>query len=156
MRWSQAFIPTIKEAPADATSVSHLLLMRGGFIRRIGAGIYEYLPLGLRVLHKVQNIVRAEMDRAGALEVLMPALLPADYFRETGRWDVFGDNLLRLKDRKGGDYHLGPTHEEIITDMVRREIRSYRDLPRNLYQIQSSTATSPVRVAVCSAAANSR
>ncbi|MBI5538041.1 MAG: proline--tRNA ligase [Deltaproteobacteria bacterium] len=143
MRWSQAFIPTIKEAPADATSVSHLLLMRGGFIRRIGAGIYEYLPLGLRVLHKVQSIVRAEMDRAGALEVLMPALLPADYFRETGRWDVFGDNLLRLKDRKGGDYHLGPTHEEIITDMVRREIRSYRDLPRNLYQIQTKYRDEP-------------
>jgi prolyl-tRNA synthetase len=143
MRWSHAFIPTIKEAPADATSVSHLLLTRGGFIRRIGAGIYEYLPLGLRVLHKVQSIVRAEMDRAGALEVLMPALLPADYFRETGRWEIFGDNLLRLKDRKGGDYHLGPTHEEIITDMVRREIRSYRDLPRNLYQIQSKYRDEP-------------
>jgi prolyl-tRNA synthetase len=143
MRWSQAFIPTIKEAPADATSVSHLLLMRGGFIRRIGAGIYEYLPLGLRVLKKIERIVRDEMDRAGALEVLMPALLPSDYFRETGRWDLFGDNMLRLKDRKGGDYHLGPTHEEIITDMVRREIRSYRDLPRNLYQIQAKYRDEP-------------
>jgi prolyl-tRNA synthetase len=143
MRWTQAFIPTVKEAPADATSVSHLLLMRGGFIRRIGAGIYEYLPLGLRVLRKIERIVREEMDRTGALEVLMPALLPADYFRETGRWDVFGDNLLRLKDRKGGDYHLGPTHEEIITDMVRREIRSYRDLPRNLYQIQTKYRDEP-------------
>jgi prolyl-tRNA synthetase len=143
MRWSKAFIPTIKEVPADATSVSHLLLMRGGFIRRIGAGIYEYLPLGLRVLRKIERIVRGEMDRSGALEVLMPALLPADYFRETGRWDVFGDNLLRLKDRKGGDYHLGPTHEEIITDMVRRDIRSYRDLPRNLYQIQTKYRDEP-------------
>jgi prolyl-tRNA synthetase len=143
MRWSRAFIPTIKEAPADATSVSHLLLTRGGFVRRIGAGIYEFLPLGLRVLHKIERIVREEMDRAGAQEVLLPALLPADYFRETGRWELFGDNLLRLKDRKGGDYHLGPTHEEIITDLVRREIRSYRDLPKNLYQIQTKFRDEP-------------
>lgn len=143
MRWSRAFIPTIKEAPADATNASHVMLTRAGYVRRIGAGIYEYLPLGLRVLHKVERIVREEMDRAGAQEVLMPALLPSDYFRETGRWDVFGDNLLRLRDRKGGDYHLGPTHEEIITDMVRREIRSYRDLPRNLYQIQNKFRDEP-------------
>jgi prolyl-tRNA synthetase len=143
MRWSRAFIPTIKEAPADAQSVSHLLLTRGGFIRRIGAGIYEYLPIGVRVLHKIENIVRTEMDRAGAQQVLLPALLPSDYFRETGRWDRFGDNLLRLKDRKGGDYHLGPTHEEIITDLARREIRSYRDMPRNLYQIQTKFRDEP-------------
>jgi prolyl-tRNA synthetase len=143
MRWSPAFIPTIKEAPADATSVSHLLLTRGGYIRRSGAGIYEFLPLGLRVLHKIEAIVRQEMDRAGALELLLPALLPSDYFRETGRWDLFGDNLLRLKDRKGGDYHLGPTHEEIITDLVRREIHSYRDLPLNLYQIQTKFRDEP-------------
>ena len=123
MRWSRAFIPTLKEAPADAISASHVLLTRGGYVRRIGAGIYEYLPLGLRVLRKIENIIREEMDRAGAHELLLPALLPAEYFRETGRWDVFGDNLLRLKDRKGGDYHLGPTHEEIITDLVRHEIR---------------------------------
>lgn len=143
MRWSRAFIPTIKEAPADATNASHVFLTRGGFVRRIGAGIYEFLPLGLRVMRKVESIVRGEMDRAGAQELLMPALLPADYFRETGRWDVFGDNLLRLKDRKGGDYHLGPTHEEIITDLVRREIRSYRDLPKNLYQIQTKYRDEP-------------
>jgi len=143
MRWSRAFIPTIKEAPADATNASHIYLTRGGFVRRIGAGIYEFLPLGLRVLRKIESIIRQEMDGAGAQELLMPALLPADYFRETGRWDVFGDNLLRLKDRKGGDYHLGPTHEEIITDLVRREVRSYRDLPKNLYQIQTKYRDEP-------------
>jgi prolyl-tRNA synthetase len=136
MLFSRALVPTMKEAPADATNASHVLLTRGGFIRRVGAGIYDFLPLGLRVLRKVEAIVRQEMDRAGALEVLMPALLPADYFKETGRWDLYGPVLLRLKDRKGGDYHLGPTHEEIVTDIARREIRSWRDLPKVLYQIQ--------------------
>jgi prolyl-tRNA synthetase len=143
MRFSRALIPTVKEAPADATSVSHILLTRGGFVRRVGAGIYEYLPLGARVLHKVEALVRREMDRAGALEVLMPALLPADYFKESGRWDRFGDTLFRLKDRKGGDYHLGPTHEEIVTDIARHEVRSYRDLPKNLYQIQNKFRDEP-------------
>jgi prolyl-tRNA synthetase len=137
MRFTRALIPTVKEAPADATSQSHILLMRGGFVRRVGAGMYNYLPLGLRVLSKVERLIRREMDRAGALEVLMPALLPAEYFKETGRWDRFGDTLFRLKDRKGGDYHLGPTHEEIVTDIARHEIKSYRDLPKNLYQIQT-------------------
>lgn len=137
MRRTVALIPTLKEAPADAANVSHALLVRAGFIRRVGAGIYEYLPLGLRVLRNIESIIRKEMDRAGAQEVLLPALLPADYFKETGRWDVYGDVLLRLRDRKGTDYHLGPTHEEIITDLARREIRSYRELPKNLYQIQS-------------------
>ncbi len=136
MRFSRALINTVKEAPADATSVSHILLTRGGFVRRVGAGIYEYLPLGARVLKKTEAHVRREMDRAGALEVLMPALLPADYFKESGRWDRFGDTLFRLKDRKGGDYHLGPTHEEIVTDIARHEIKSWRDMPKNLYQIQ--------------------
>jgi len=143
MRFSRALIPTVKEAPADATSVSHILLTRGGFVRRVGAGIYEYLPLGARVLHKVEALVRREMDRAGALEVLMPALLPADYFKESGRWDRFGDSLFRLKDRKGGDYHLGPTHEEIVTDIARHEVKSYRDLPKNLYQIQNKFRDEP-------------
>ncbi len=143
MRWSRVFIPTMKEAPADATNASHIFLTRGGFIRRIGAGIYEFLPAGLRVLRKVERIIREEMDRAGAQELLMPALLPGDYFKETGRWDLFGDNMLRLKDRKGGDYHLGPTHEEVITDLVRREVRSYRDLPKNLYQIQTKYRDEP-------------
>jgi prolyl-tRNA synthetase len=137
MLFSRALLPTVKEPPADATSASHALLTRAGFIRRVGAGIYEYLPLGVRVLHKIEAIVRREMNRTGAQEVLMPALLPADYFKETGRWDLFGETLLRLVDRKGGDFHLGPTHEEIITDMVRREVKSYRDLPKNLYQIQT-------------------
>ena len=136
MLFSRALIPTVKEAPADATNASHMLLTRAGFIRRVGAGMYDFLPLGLRVLRKVEAIVRDELDRAGALEVLMPALLPAEYFKETGRWDLYGDVLFRLKDRKGGDYHLGPTHEEIITDIARREIRSYRDMPKNLYQVQ--------------------
>jgi prolyl-tRNA synthetase len=143
MRFSRALINTIKEAPSDATSVSHILLTRGGFVRRVGAGIYEYLPLGARVLSKVAALVRREMDRAGALEILMPALLPADYYKESGRWDRFGDTLFRLKDRKGGDYHLGPTHEEIVTDIARHEVKSYRDLPKNLYQIQSKFRDEP-------------
>jgi prolyl-tRNA synthetase len=143
MRFTRSFIATLKEAPKEATTPSHVLLLRGGFVRMIGAGLYEFLPLGMRVLHKVARIVRDEMDAAGALEVLMPALLPADYFRETGRWDAFGDTLLRLQDRKRGDYHLGPTHEEIITDMVRREVRSYRQLPVNLYQVQMKYRDEP-------------
>ncbi|MEO8704422.1 MAG: proline--tRNA ligase, partial [Kofleriaceae bacterium] len=136
MRFSRALIPTLKEAPHDATNTSHALLVRAGYIRRIGAGIYDYLPLGLRVLRRIEALVRSEMDRAGALEVLLPALLPAEYFKETGRWDRFGDTLFRLKGR-GVEYNLGPTHEEIITDLARREIRSHRDLPINLYQIQT-------------------
>jgi prolyl-tRNA synthetase len=143
MRYRNALLPTLKEAPSDATSKSHVLLLRGGFSRRIGAGIYSYLPLGFRVLAKIENIIRTEMDRAGAQQVLLPVLLPADLFRETGRWDLFGDTLLRLKDRRGGDYHLGPTHEEVITDLVRHEVKSYRDLPLNLYQIQSKFRDEP-------------
>jgi prolyl-tRNA synthetase len=136
MLFSRALIPTMKEAPADAANASHVLLARAGYIRRVGAGIYDFLPLGLRVLRKVETIVREEMDRAGALEILMPALLPAEYFKETGRWDLYGDVLFRLRDRKGADYHLGPTHEEIVTDIARRELHSYRDLPKILYQVQ--------------------
>src|SRR6478735_5741376 len=143
MRYQKALLPTLKEAPSDAQSVSHILLTRAGYMRRVGAGIYSYLPLGLRVLRNIETIVRQEMDSAGAQEVLLPALLPADYFRETGRWDLYGDTLLRLKDRKGGDYHLGPTHEEIITDLARHEIKSYRDLPKNLYQIQTKFRDEP-------------
>ena len=147
MRFSRALIPTVKEAPADATNVSHVLLTRAGFIRRVGAGMYDFLPLGLRVLKKVEAVVRQEMDRAGALEILMPALLPAEYFQETARWDGFGDALFRLKDRKGADYHLGPTHEEIVTDIARREIHSWRDMPKNLYQIQTKFRDEPRPVA---------
>jgi prolyl-tRNA synthetase len=133
----------MKEAPADATNASHVLLVRAGYIRRVGAGLYDFLPLGLRVLRRAETIVREEMDRAGALEILMPALLPAEYFKETGRWDVYGDVLFRIKDRKGADYHLGPTHEEIVTDIARREIRSWRDLPKNLYQVQAKFRDEP-------------
>jgi prolyl-tRNA synthetase len=143
MRTRKALIPTLKEAPADATSASHVLLTRAGYVRRVGAGIYSFLPLGVRVLGKIERIIRDEMNRAGAEEVLLPALLPAEYFQESGRWDVFGDTLFRLKDRKRGDYHLGPTHEEIITDLVRREVKSYRDLPKNLYQIQTKFRDEP-------------
>ncbi|HEY3495678.1 MAG TPA: proline--tRNA ligase [Polyangiaceae bacterium] len=137
MRYRNALLPTLKEAPADATSKSHILLFRAGFVRRVGAGIYSFLPLGVRVLRKIETIIRQEMNRSGAEEVLLPALLPAEYFQESGRWESFGDTLFRMKDRKRGDYHLGPTHEEIITDLVRREVKSYRDLPKNLYQIQT-------------------
>ena len=143
MRYSKALIPTLKEVPAEATMASHQLLLRGGFIRRVAAGIYEYLPLGLRVLQRVTQVVREEMDRAGALELLMPAVVPAELWRETGRWETFGPQLLRLKDRKGADYCIGPTHEEVVTDLARREIRSYRDLPRNLYQIQTKFRDEP-------------
>jgi prolyl-tRNA synthetase len=143
MLYSRALIPTVKEAPADAANVSHTLLVRGGYIRKVGAGMYDFLPLGLRVLRKIENIVREEMDRSGAQEILMPALLPAEYFKETGRWDVYGETLFRLKDRKGGDFHLGPTHEEIVTDIARREIRSFRDMPMNLYQIQTKYRDEP-------------
>lgn len=136
MLFTRSLIPTTKEAPADATNDSHVLLSRAGYIRKVGAGIYDFLPLGYRVLRKCEAIVRAEMDRAGALEILMPALLPGEYFKETGRWDLYGPTLFRIKDRKGGDYHLGPTHEEIVTDVARREIRSYRELPKTLYQVQ--------------------
>ena len=143
MLFTHALIPTLKEAPQDATSVSHALLLRSGYIRKLGAGIYDFLPLGLRVLRKIERIVRDEMDRAGALEILMPVLLPGEYYKETGRWDLYGEVLFRLKDRKGGDYNLAPTHEEIVTDIARREIKSYRDMPKNLYQIQTKFRDEP-------------
>jgi prolyl-tRNA synthetase len=143
MLFSRALIPTMKEAPADATNASHILLSRAGYIRRVGAGMYDFLPLGYRVLRKVEAIIRDEMDRSGALEILMPALLPAEYFKETGRWDLYGPVLFRIKDRKGADYNLGPTHEEIVTDIARREIRSWRDLPKILYQVQTKFRDEP-------------
>lgn len=143
MRYSQAFLPTVRETPKEATTVSHALLLRAGYVRMVGAGIYEFLPLGVRVLRRIADIIREEMDRSGAQEVLMPAILPAEYFKETGRYDKFGSTLFRLLDRKSGEYHLSPTHEEIITDMVRREIRSYRQLPVNLYQIQMKYRDEP-------------
>ncbi|MBX3188140.1 MAG: proline--tRNA ligase [Labilithrix sp.] len=143
MLYSRALIPTVKEAPADAANVSHTLLVRGGYIRKVGAGMYDFLPLGLRALKKIEGIVREEMNRAGAQEILMPALLPAEYYKETGRWDLYGATLFRLEDRKGAELHLGPTHEEIVTDIARREIKSWRDMPMNLYQIQSKYRDEP-------------
>ncbi|MEJ2760286.1 MAG: proline--tRNA ligase [Gammaproteobacteria bacterium] len=137
MRSSQLLLATLREAPADAEVASHRLMMRAGMIRRLAAGIYTWLPLGLRVLRKVEAIVRDEMDRAGAQEVLMSGVQPAELWQESGRWDKYGPELLRLKDRHDRDFCLGPTHEEIITDLVRREIRSYKQLPANFYQIQT-------------------
>ncbi len=136
MRYSQYFIPTVKETPSDAEVVSHQLMLRAGMIRKLAAGIYNYLPLGLRSIRKVENIVREEMNRAGAIELLMPTVQPAELWQESGRWEQYGKELLRFKDRKDAGFCLGPTHEEVITDLVRREVKSYRQLPLNLYQIQ--------------------
>jgi prolyl-tRNA synthetase len=137
MRYSQYFIPTVKETPADAEVVSHQLMLRAGMIRKLAAGIYNYLPLGLRSIRKVENIVREEMNRAGAIEILMPGVIPAELWQESERWEQYGRELLRIKDRKDAEFCLGPTHEEVVTDLVRREIKSYRQMPVNLYQIQS-------------------
>ncbi|MFP4071730.1 MAG: proline--tRNA ligase [Desulfovibrionales bacterium] len=137
MRLTQLYVPTLKEVPAEAEVISHKLLLRAGMIRKLTSGIYTYLPMGLRVLNKVARIVREEMDRAGSQEIFMPMVQPADLWKETGRWDVYGKELLRLKDRSGRDYCLGPTHEEVVTDLIRGEVRSYRQLPVNLYQIQT-------------------
>ncbi len=137
MRYSKLFLPTLKEDPSDAEVISHKLMVRSGMIRKVAAGIYNYLPLGLRSIRKVENIVREEMNRAGAIELLMPMVLPGEMWRESGRWDKYGRELLRFKDRAEREFCLGPTHEEIITDIVRREIRSYKQLPVNLYQIQT-------------------
>lgn len=137
MRVSQFPIHTLKETPAEAEVISHQLLLRAGCIRRLAYGLYTWLPLGLRALRNVERIVREEMDRAGALELLMPAVQPAELWQESGRWERYGDELLRLRDRHQRDFCFGPTHEEVITDFVRREIRSYRQLPLNFYQIQT-------------------
>ena len=136
MRLSRFPLMTMKETPADAEIISHQLMLRAGLIRRVSAGLYSWLPLGLKVLRKVEQIVREEMDRAGALEVLMPGVQPAELWQESGRWEQFGPELLRLKDRHERDFCLGPTHEEVITDIVRRDIRSYKQLPLNMYQVQ--------------------
>ena len=137
MRYSQYFIPTVKETPSDAEVISHQLMLRAGMIRKLAAGVYNYLPLGLRSIRKVENIVREEMNRAGAIELLMPTVQPAELWQESGRWEQYGKELLRFKDRKDTEFCMGPTHEEVITDMVRREIKSYRQMPINFYQIQS-------------------
>ncbi len=143
MRLATAFMPTRKEDPVEAEVVSHKLLTRGGYIRMVTRGIYNFLPLGWRSVRKIEQIVREEMDRAGAQEVLMPGVQPAELWRESGRWDKYGPELLRFQDRKGSDFCLGPTHEEVITDMVRGELTSYKQLPVNLYQIQAKFRDEP-------------
>jgi prolyl-tRNA synthetase len=137
MRLSQFFLSTSKEAPAEAELVSHKLMLRAGMIRRLGSGLYSWMPLGLRVLRKVEAIVREEMNKAGAVELFMPAVQPAELWQESGRWAVFGPQMLKIKDRHERDFCFGPTHEEVITDIARKEIRSYRQLPVNFYQIQT-------------------
>ncbi len=137
MRTSRFLLSTVKETPADAEIISHKLMLRAGMIRKLAAGLYSWLPLGLKVLRRVERIVREEMDRAGAQEVLMPAVQPAELWQESGRWEQYGPELLRLKDRHQREFCFGPTHEEVITDLIRREIKSYRQLPANFYQIQT-------------------
>jgi prolyl-tRNA synthetase len=137
MKMSRLLAPTLREDPGEAEVVSHRLMLRAGMIRKLAAGVYSFLPLGLRVIHKVTTVVREEMNRSGAQEVFLPALLPAELWQETGRWGIYGKELFRIKDRHERDFCLGPTHEEIITDLVRNNVRSYRQLPLNLYQIQT-------------------
>jgi prolyl-tRNA synthetase len=143
MRWSKTLIPTLKEDPADAEVISHKLLVRAGFIRQISRGVYDYFPLALRVIRKIEQIVREEMNRAGAQELLMPISSPAELWQESGRWEKYGKELIRFKDRNDREFCLGPTHEEIVTDLVRRSVRSYRELPFNLYQIQTKFRDEP-------------
>ncbi|MCX7192701.1 MAG: proline--tRNA ligase [Proteobacteria bacterium] len=137
MRVSQFFLSTLKEAPSEAELPSHILMMRAGYIKKLAGGLYTWMPLGLRALRRVEAIVREEMNHAGALELLMPAVQPAELWDETGRWEVFGPQMLKIKDRHNNQFCFGPTHEEVITDIARREIRSYRQLPVNFYQIQT-------------------
>jgi prolyl-tRNA synthetase len=137
MRTSQYLLSTLKETPADAEVISHQLMLRAGLIRKLASGLYTWLPTGLRVLHKVEHIVREEMNNAGALEILMPVVQPADIWQESGRWEQYGPELLRFNDRGHRDFVLGPTHEEVVTDLVRNELSSYKQLPINLYQIQT-------------------
>ena len=137
MFWSKIFIPTLKDSPQDAEVISHQLMLRAGMIRKVSSGIYTWLPLGLKVLRKIENIVREEMDQSGAQEILMPMVHPKELWEETKRWDKMGPELLRLKDRHDREFCLGPTHEEVITDLVRNNVKSYKELPLNIYQIQT-------------------
>lgn len=137
MKFTKGYIPTLREAPHDAEVISHKLLMRAGMIRKVAMGVYNFLPLGLKSLKKIETIVREEMDNAGALEITMPHLVPAELWQESGRWQKYGPELLRIKDRHEREYCFGPTHEEIICDLVRHELKSYRDFPKNIYQIQT-------------------
>src|SRR5262249_49721375 len=137
MRWSQGLIPTFKEVPAEAEIPSHRLMIRAGLMSRLASGLYTLLPLGLRAAQRVAAIVREEMNRAGGQEIVMPVLSPRELWEESGRWQVYGDELMRLTDRHGRDFALGPTHEEIVTDLARRYVKSYRQLPLTLYQVQT-------------------
>ncbi|HTY22621.1 MAG TPA: proline--tRNA ligase [Desulfomonilaceae bacterium] len=143
MRWSQMFIPTLREAPAEAEVASHILLLRGGYIRQLASGIYSFLPLAQRVMNKIAKIIREELDRMGAQEFLLPALHPAELWQESGRWDLMGQNMFRLQDRSDRDLCLGMTHEEVFTAIVRNEVRSYRQLPQVWYQIQTKFRDEP-------------
>ncbi|MCB1744687.1 MAG: proline--tRNA ligase, partial [Gammaproteobacteria bacterium] len=137
MRQSQILLPTTRETPADAEVISHQLMLRAGLIRQLASGLYSWLPLGWRAARKVEQIVREEMDLAGGQEIFMPGVQPGELWQESGRWTAYGPELLRFTDRHDRSFCLGPTHEEVITDIARREIRSYRQLPLNLYQIQT-------------------
>src|SRR3954453_19613404 len=136
MRWSRAFLPVLKESPADAQIVSHKLMLRAGLVRQTAAGIYAWLPLGFRVLKKIEQIVREEQDRAGAIEMLMPTIQSADLWRKSGRYDAYGAEMLRIRDRGDREMLYGPTNEEVITDLMRQSVHSYRQLPQILYHIQ--------------------
>jgi len=137
MRYSHSMIDTLKETPAEAEVISHQLMLRAGLIKKVASGLYSYMPLGYRILQKIETIIRDEMNRAGALEVLLPILSPAELWQETGRWEKYGDELFRIKDRHERAFALGPTHEEVITDLVRSVVKSYRQLPVNLYQMHT-------------------
>jgi prolyl-tRNA synthetase len=150
MRTSQYLLCTQKETPADAEVISHQLMLRAGMVRKLAAGLYTWLPSGLRVLNKVANIVRDEMNKAGSIEILMPVVQPADLWQESGRWEEYGPELLRIKDRHSRDFVLGPTHEEVITSLVKNEVNSYKQLPLNLYQLNSETK-SALDLALCEA-----
>ncbi|HMD67547.1 MAG TPA: aminoacyl--tRNA ligase-related protein, partial [Chitinivibrionales bacterium] len=137
MYWKNAFIRTLREEPSEAETISHKLMLRAGMIQKLAAGIYNYLPLGLRVIRKIEAIVREEMERCNAVELLMPMVIPAELWQESGRWEHYGPELLRFTDRKNNPFLLGPTHEEVIVDVARKTVRSYRDLPLCLFQIQT-------------------
>ena len=137
MRASRFLLSTSKETPADAEVISHQLMLRAGLVRKLASGLYTWMPLGLRVLRKVEHIIREEMNKSGAQEVLMPVVQPAELWQESGRWQEYGPELLRIKDRHQREFCLGPTHEEVITDLVRNDVNSYKQLPANFYQIQT-------------------
>ena len=155
MRVSQTLLSTLRDTPSDAAVISHQLMLRSGMIRPLANGLYTWLPMGLRVLRKVERIIREEMDKSGAMEVMMPVVQPAELWQETGRFDKYGKELLRFKDRHERDFVLGPTHEEVITDLVRREIRSYKQLPANLYQYKPNSVMKFAHALVSCARVNS-